>query len=128
MLPPLKNYPSRKDWEDACFRRILESKDLLYILFSVHERRRLVLRAAALEGLASGKSYREISKELWLSLQTVSGIKKAVNDREYRSYAERSKEERKKKRYAGGGLLSPKPKKSKGRPKRTKYGTIYMPY
>lgn len=127
MLPPINNFPSRKEWENACWRKILESKDLLQLLISAHERRRLVLRAAALEGLASGKSYRQVSKELWLSLQTISGVKKVVSEKEYRSYLERSKKERKKKKYSGIGLLPPKPKKPKGRPQRTKYGTIYMP-
>lgn len=128
MLPPLKNYSSRREWENACWRKILESKDLLQLLLSAHERRRLVLWAAALESIASGKSYREISKELWLSLQTISGVKKIMRDKEYRSYLERSKKERKRRKYGGGGLLPPKTKKPKGRPKRTKYGTIYLPY
>lgn len=128
MLPPIKNYSSRREWQDACWQKILGSKELLQLLLSAHERRRLVLRAAALEDLASGKSYRQISKELWLSLQTISGIKKAVSEKEYRSYLERSKKERKKRKYTGDGLLSSKPKKSRGRPVRTKYGTIYMPY
>ena len=125
-LPPMKNFASRKEWEDACWRKIVESKELLQLLATSHERRDVIMRAAALEGLASGKSYREIGEELWLSPQTISGIKKAASEKNYRSYLERSKTERKKKQY------SPNPASSKsrprGRPKRTKYGTIYLPY
>ncbi|MEK7193883.1 MAG: Trp family transcriptional regulator [Patescibacteria group bacterium] len=128
ILPPISNYASRKEWETACWRKILESKELLPLLITSHERRDLIMRAAAMEGLISGKSYRKIGKELWVSPQTISVIKKAIDEKAYRSYLERSHKERKRRKYSP----SPIPEKSKskpyGRPRRTKYGTIYMPY
>ena len=126
ILPPMGKYSSRQDWEDACWQDILKSKNAFEFLITGHERHDLVMRVAALERLESGKSYRQISNELWLSPQTISGIKKAFRENGYRSYLERSKTERKKK------VLSPplysRPSKPRGKPKRTKYGTVYMPY
>ncbi len=126
MIPSLDNYSSRKEWEEVCWRRIVGSQELLDLLVTPHERRDLVMRAAAMEGLASGKSYRQISREFFVSLQTISGAKKAVAENSYRSYAERGKKERKKREYSAGPTFS-KPKR-RGRPVRTKYGTIHIPY
>jgi len=95
-------------------------------LITSHERHNLVMRAAALKGLTSGKSQRQISKEFFLSLQTISAVKKAMAENNYRSYLERSKKEREKKKYSIGPA-SAKPRR-RGRPHRTKYGTIYLPY
>ncbi len=125
-LPPLNAYSSRKEWEDACWRKIVASRELLQQLITSHERHDLVLRAVAMEGLASGKSYREIGKETWLSSQTISGIKKVFGGKEYRSYIERSKKERKTKKY-NTSLFPTLSEKPRGRLQRTKYGTIRMP-
>ncbi|OGY99518.1 MAG: hypothetical protein A2945_01520 [Candidatus Liptonbacteria bacterium RIFCSPLOWO2_01_FULL_52_25] len=95
---PLGDYTSRKEWEDACWKKIVESEELLQLLITSHERHDIVMRAAAIDGLASGKSYRKIAEELWLSSQTISGIKKAMDEKAYRSYLERSKKGRKKKK------------------------------
>ena len=124
-LPPISKYPTRKEWEAASWRILVSRKDRLHLLLTAYERRHLILRAAALDLLMAGKSYRTIGKELWLSPQTISGIKKAFQEQSYRSYTERSKTERKKKEY------SPFPARAHrdGRPHRTKYGTtIYLPY
>src|SRR3989304_524996 len=94
IIPPVTAYSSRAAWEAACWRNLRESKELLEVLVTAHERRNLVLRAAALDRLISGKSYRQIGRELWLSPQTISGIKKAIRESGYRSYLERSKKER----------------------------------
>lgn len=126
ILPPIKNYPSRQEWENVCWREILKSEELLKLLITSHERRDLIMRAAALESLVSGKSYRQIGEELWLSPQTISNIRKTINENNYRSYLERSKTERKKKKYSSN--FSAVKSKPRGVPKRTKYGTIYMPY
>jgi len=125
IMPPISDYPSREEWESACWRKMLESKELLRLLITSHESHDLVMRAVALQGLASGKSYREIGKELFISTQTVSGIKKALSQKTYRSYLERSKKERKKRKYSSDFSRS-KPKR-RGWPRRTKYGTIYLP-
>lgn len=126
IIPSISDYSSRQEWEEASWQKILESKELLQLLITSHERHNLVMRAAALKGLTSGKSYRQVSKELFLSLQTISGVKKAMAENNYRSYLEWSKTKRKKRKYS----IGPTSYKSKhrGRPHRTKYGTIYMPY
>ena len=125
-LPFISEYSSRKEWEAACWRKISESKELLHLLLTSHEKHDLVMRAAALEYLASGKSYKKIGEELWLSPQTISGIKKAINEKSYRSYLERSKKERKRKQYSPGPPSS-KPR-HRGIPHKTKYGKVYLPY
>ena len=127
-MPSMNNYSSRKEWEKACWQKMLESKELLSLLVSVHERHDLVMRAVAAESLFAGKSYRQIGKELWLSPQTISGIKKAVNEKEYKSYLERSKKERKKKQYGSKLASSKSSPKPSGVPHRTKYGKVYLPY
>lgn len=122
-MPLMNDYSSRQEWEDACWRKILVSKELLQLIITSHERHDLVMRAVAIKNINLGKSYRQISKELFLSLQTISGIKKAIFENAYKSYSERSKKERKRKKYSAlsSGL------KHKGRPIRTKYGTLHMP-
>lgn len=82
------------------------------------------MRVATLEGLASGKSYKKIGEELWLSPQTISSIKKAVSEKLYRSYRDRGKSERKKKTYSTIKTPRNKPKRVF---RRTKYGVLYMP-
>ena len=125
-LPPINRYSSRKEWEDACWHKILKSKNLLGLLVTFYERHNLVMRAAVMDRINSGKRYRQIAEELWLSPQTISSIKRALKENSYRSYRERSKKERKKKIYSSSPV--PKQRKHRGKPVRTKYGTIYLPY
>ncbi|MBI5079434.1 hypothetical protein HZB06_02065 [Candidatus Wolfebacteria bacterium] len=126
-LPPINRYSSRKGWEDACWKNILKSNNLPRLLVTSYERRNLIMRAAVMDGINSGKSYRQIAEQLWLSPQTICSIKKAITENNYRSYRERSKKERKKKVYSSGPVLNRK-RKRRGRPVRTKYGTVYLPY
>ena len=126
ILPPIASYSSRKEWETACWPKILKSQELLELLLTPDERHGLVRRAAAVGGLIAGKSYRQIGNELWLSPQTISCITKALKENGYRSYKERSKTERKKRKYSAGPSRGRK--FPRGRPKRTKYGIVYMPY
>lgn len=125
VMPKIENYSSRAEWEKACWRKIMASKDLLDTLIASSERHDLVMRAAAIDALASGKSYREIGKELWLSPQTISVIRKALTENNYRSYSERGKKERKKKIYSYSA--EPRHRKSRGTPRKTKYGVVYIP-
>ncbi len=127
-IPPINNYHSRQEWETACWRKILESKELLPLLITSHERRDLINRAAAIDRIISGKGYREIGDELWLSPQTISVIKKAINERAYRSYLERSHKERKKKKYSASPVSAKSKTRPSGKPVRTKYGIVYVPY
>ena len=123
-MPALEDYSSRKEWEAACWKNIVESKELLQVLITSHERHNIVMRAATLEGLSSGKSYKKIGEELWLSPQTISSIKKAVSEKSYRSYRERGKSERKKRTYTTIDAPRNKPKRIF---RRTKYGILYAP-
>lgn len=125
-LPSLSHYSSRKEWEGACWRKLLKSRDSLELLVTSHERHNLIMRAAVIDGINSGEKYRQIAEELWLSPQTISSIKKAINGSNYKSYRERGKTERKKKVYSPDSLL--KRHRRRGRPVRTKYGTLYLPY
>lgn len=127
ILPSINEYPSRKEWEEACWRKIIKSEELLKLLATSHERHDLVMRAATLKELALGKGPRQISRELFISSQTINVIKKSMDENNYRSYLERSKKERKKKIYS----IDHRPIRRKwpeGRPKRTKFGTIYVNY
>ena len=123
-LPALKNYSSRKEWEEAAWHKILESKKILPLLISSHERHDLIMRAAAMEGLASGKGQRQLSRELFISLQTINSVKKAMAENKYKSYSERGKKERRKKKYSSNQTST---RINKGKPVRTKYGIIRMP-
>ena len=72
-LPPVNRYTSRKEWERACWQKILKFKTLESLVIS-YERRNLVMRAAVMERINTGKKYRQIAEELWLSPQTISSI------------------------------------------------------
>ncbi len=96
----ISHYPSRKEWESASWEIIVRSPDILNALTTPRERHDLVMRTAVIERIHSGKSYREIGKELWCSPQTISSIKKALYEKKYRSYRERGKTERKKRVYS----------------------------
>ncbi len=124
ILPLLKDYSSRKEWEEISWKRILESEKLLKLMTTSRERHDLVMRAAVLEGLSLGKGQRQLSRELSISLQTINAVKKAAAENNYRSYKERSKTERKKKKYS----VDFRYRKHRGRPVRTKYGIVHMPY
>ena len=62
-LSPISRYSSRKEWENACWGKILKSEELLGLLITPYERRNLVMRAAAIERLHAGKGYRQIAEE-----------------------------------------------------------------
>ena len=128
-LPPLSHYASRKEWEHACWQKILNSetlKDILGIAVTSYERHNLIIRVAAIGSIISGKKSGEIAKELWLSPQTISSIKKSISGTNYRSYRETGKTARKKKVYSRDTFSMRK--RHRGRPVRTKYGTVYLPY
>jgi len=123
-MPAVSDYSSRKEWEAACWQKIATSEELLQLLTTAYDRHNIVMRAATVDGLASGKSYRKIGEELWISPQTISSIKKSANEKVYKSYLERSKKERKKRVY---GIVESHRRKPRGTPRRTKYGILYAP-
>jgi len=122
-LPSLDAFQSRKEWEAACLNKVLETKGVLEILLTPKERHNLVIRAAAVESLASGKSYRQIGRELWVSPQTLSGLRKAVAENNYRSYASRHPQVR---RPKTGRWFSESKMKSRRVLKHTAFGKPYF--
>ena len=122
---PIDYYSSRKIWESSCWDKIVKSETLLRLLITPHERHDFIMRAAVLQGLISGKSYRQIGKELWVSPQTISGIKKATEESIYKSYLERSK--KKQKEEKDNSFLFQR-HKTKKRAVRTKFGTTYVSF
>ncbi|MBI3589742.1 MAG: response regulator transcription factor [Candidatus Liptonbacteria bacterium] len=121
-LPVLNRFSSRKEWEEACWKAVSKSEKLLSVVTTSYERHNIVLRALAIEYMNSGKKYRQIAEELYLSPQTVSSIKKVLDGRLYQSYRERGKLDRRPKIYSPN--LTQKKRKPLGRSIRTKYGTI----
>ncbi len=124
-VPSIDNYSSRKEWEDACWHKIIKSEDILRTLITSYERRNLIMRAAVMERVDAGKNYQQISEELWLSPQTISSIKKALKESSYRSYRERGKTERKKRVYSSAPTSTQK--NPRDRSVRIRYGTIRLP-
>ncbi|MEK7546958.1 MAG: hypothetical protein AAB536_02150 [Patescibacteria group bacterium] len=125
IVPPIDDYSSRRRWEEESWRKISESRELLPIILTSYERRNLVIRAAILEGLSLGKGQRQLSRELSVSLQTINAVKKAIAENSYRSYFERSKKDRKKKKYSAKSASAKT--RRRGASVRTKYGIIHMP-
>ena len=123
-LPSRNLYASRKEWERACWKKVMKSEKFLDSLVTSNERRNLVMRAAVTEFVNSGKRPQQISRELQISRQTVSSIRKVVKEGGYKSYRERGKTERKKKVYS----YHPSKKKPYRRYRRTKYGKVYLNY
>ena len=131
VLPGIKSFATRKEWEIAAWRAFVDwcarrdPKTLrrwLGSLTTPHERRLIARRAAAVARIKSGTSYRAIGRELWLTRQTVSAIKKALTTEEYASNWERARTQKRArdlarlKKYTE--RLPPK------RYRRTKYGKV----
>ncbi len=124
----------RKEWEEHAWNSLLsylhkltsaELKSFIQIVASPRERHDILMRATAIDRLQKDAAYRTIGKELWLTPQTVSAIKRALIEGQFKSYKERSKSERKKRpattwRPTKSGKRDPMLRRIK-----TKYGTIY---
>jgi len=124
-LPLVSDYPSRKEWEIGCWKHIAKTEASLWSFITHYERHNIVMRVAVFQKLVSGKSYREIGRELWVSPQTISSIVKSIKEKKYRSYIEWSKGKRKSKK--SGSLFSVS-SRSKRKRVRTKFGTTYVSY
>lgn len=124
-LPSLDDYHSRKEWEDACWQKMIESEDLMNLLITPYERRNFVMRAAILKELESGSGLRQTSRKLFVSLQTIDAVKKSMKENGYKSYLQRSKTGRKKKKYSNMNKSSGG-KRPNGKARRTKFGTIHV--
>jgi len=119
-MPCVSVYLSRKEWEDACWQLISNSPEFLNRFMTSHERRNIILRVAVVHRLGEGMSYRNIGRELWLSPQTISVIKKGISEKGYRGYKTRG--ERKKKVYSAN--RNRKKIRAVAR-RKTKYGTPF---
>ncbi|MBI4085684.1 MAG: hypothetical protein HY433_00335 [Candidatus Liptonbacteria bacterium] len=136
-MPLLAHFSSRSAWEEDVWRTLVarfvalrkQNKllSVLNMLITTKERSLLLRRAVAVNRILAGKSYREIGEELWLIPQTISAIKKALQEKKYRSYNERGKTERKKRIYSRNQQSSRNGKYVSGRRVRTKYGTLTIP-
>jgi uncharacterized protein YerC len=102
---------------------VKKNPGLLKSILTAGEQRDIAYRLATIKLLKADRSSRQISKDLSISRQTISLIKKSLEGNEYKSYWERSKTERKKKIYSPTG--KPKKARPEGRAVRTKYGIIY---
>ncbi len=90
-------------------------KDLLDSVLSEKEKQNIVYRITTINLLEQGKSYRDIGRELWLSSQTISVIKKSfmLKIGDYKSYRSASRQKR-----VYSASMSPKKKQFKSaRPK-----------
>jgi hypothetical protein len=125
ILPPIKHYPSRRDWEKACWKKLISSPEILDLIATSRERHTLTLRAGAISRINEGRRPHQIAKELFLSRQTIDALRKAAREHVYRSYWERSKTERK--RGSRENRVYPTERARHSRPVRTKYGTVYVP-
>ncbi|PIP30134.1 hypothetical protein COU12_02580 [Candidatus Jorgensenbacteria bacterium CG10_big_fil_rev_8_21_14_0_10_54_38] len=124
-IPPISRYPSRREWEAACWRELLASPRSVALLATAKECHSLVMRAAVISRISDGKRPREISKELQISRQTIMAVRKALQECAYRSYRERGKTERKRGMY--GSRRYPTERRAGRRSIRTKYGMVYLP-
>ena len=117
----------QKAWEVfithiSAIKNTRELKSTLNMCITPHERSIILRRVATINRILEGKSYREIARGLWCTQQTISTLRKALSETNYRSYYERGKTERKKKVYS---IVQTSSKKRKPmRIKRTKYGKI----
>lgn len=99
---------NRKYWEERAWKEFLESSknakslnqltEFFDSLLSNSEKKVIMRRLSIFSMLKAGKSYKEISKNLWVSSKTVSAIKKSiVGNKRYKSsyyYDELSKKEK----------------------------------
>ena len=124
---------SKTSWEENAWKEIVAQtaklqKDQLFEFFrlttSSRDRKNIILRAAIISGLQTGKSYRKLSYELGASTQTVASIMHALTTRHYLPYQVRTKDTRKPRRAI------PAIQRTSGssikQAHKTKYGTVYF--
>lgn len=103
-IPIVSDYETRKKWEVVAWQKFIkqiadlspvELQELFSIISTPNERKNILMRTAAVDRVNQGGSYRQIGRELWLAPQTVSAIRRAMKEKNYLSYNERGKTERK---------------------------------
>lgn len=130
LLPSRSAFSSRALWENACWKKLVRLPNILFLIATTTERRKLIMRTAALDRLRVGMPQLHIARDLQLSRQTIHAIKKAMSEDAYRSYWERGKTERKKRTNAGITVRRVGTQRAATHGKKrvkTKYGTVYLP-
>lgn len=94
-LPLLTDFPTRQQWEAAVWEILTnrlaqvstgeDVRQILGFLISPTHRRSILYRALTASRLASGIGTREISRELWITRQTIGAIKHSLAERSYQS-------------------------------------------
>lgn len=133
-VPLSDDFKTRAEWEQKAWQLFIkeiasrseqEISKILNNILTLHERRTALLRLAVINRIEHGASYKEIGRELGVSPQVVSALRRALAEKALVSYWQRSKTERK--RRSSSSLLPTKvsnPHYSR-RKRRTKYGTFY---
>ncbi|MFH1346966.1 MAG: Trp family transcriptional regulator [Spirochaetota bacterium] len=99
---------NKKDWEIRIWAEFLKNAEmtksakqivgLFDKLLSKSEKKSMAKRIAAISMIRAGKSYKEISRILWISPKTISALKKSVaGEGEYKSsyyYSEKNEKEK----------------------------------
>ena len=130
-LPKVEDFETRKQWEEAAWREFVAwcvksdpklVRILLDSIMSPSERCRIVKRAIAVDRIHDGASYSAIGRELSLTPQTISAIKKGLASHTYKSNWERAESQKRARDFAWRKkhLERPEPK----RYRRTKYGKL----
>lgn len=122
-IPPISKYNSRKEWESECWKNVVKDIALLQSFITSYERHNIIMRVAVFQMISSGKSYKEIGKELWISPQTISGIVKSIKGNKYESYREQNKGKQVKNRVLSIPICPIKKRRV-----RSKFGTTYVSY
>lgn len=132
-LSKVNDFATRKDWETKAWEDFIvwcascdsaTLKIIMESIMSTHERGLITRRAAAIEKIIVGTPYREIGRELWLTNQTISSIKKGLKTQSYTSNWVKAKSQKIAKRIDRLQKLSNRPTPKQYR--RTKYGKIRM--
>jgi Trp operon repressor len=94
-LPLVTDFPTRAHWEAAVWQILLERivtntsnpelEEAFELLISPQERKSIIYRALTGSRIYSGIGTAEISRELWLTRQTIAAIKKSMLQGNFRS-------------------------------------------
>ncbi len=94
-LPLVTDFPTRAHWEAAVWQILLERivtntsnpelEEAFELLISPQERKAIIYRALTGSRIYSGIGTAEISRELWLTRQTIAAIKKSMLQGNFKS-------------------------------------------
>ena len=134
-LPHPSAFSPRRAWDEAAWNALVARlhrsaspllfKEALTTLMTALERARVVRRAAALSLFLEGLSYRAIGRELWITPDTVSAIKKAAHKRQYTSRWPRTRKLQEEKLRKAAEKEWERRNAPTGYYRRTKYGRLW---